>query len=92
MSAHAPTLEQAQPRDLPQPLTMVFAGLAAVGVLAFLGGLASDAETAWRAFHVNFLYFAGLSQGGLVIAAIFVIVGARWPGPIRRIAERRVGP
>ncbi len=87
MSAHAPTLEQAQPRDLPQPLTMVFAGLAAVGVLAFLGGLASDAETAWRAFHVNFLYFAGLSQGGLVIAAIFVIVGARWPGPIRRIAE-----
>ena len=87
MSADAPALERVQPRALPQPLTMVFAGLAAVGVLAFLGGLASDAATAWRAYHVNFLFFAGLAQGGLVIAAIFVIVGARWPGPVRRIAE-----
>lgn len=88
MSAEAPALiERAQPRELPQPLTMVFLALLGVGVLAFLGGLASDAETAWRAYHVNFIYFAGLAQGGLVIAAIFVIVGARWPGPIRRIAE-----
>jgi hypothetical protein len=36
---------------------------------------------------VNFLYFAGLGQGGVVIAAIFITVGAKWPGPIRRIAE-----
>jgi len=63
------------------------AALLAIGLLAFLGGLASDPATAWRAFHVNFLYFAGLGQAGAVLAAIFVIVGARWPGPVRRIAE-----
>jgi hypothetical protein len=87
VSADAPALERAQPRELPQPLTLLFAALAGLGILTFVAGLAMDAETAWRAYHVNFLYFAGLSQGGLVIVSIFVIVGARWPGPIRRIAE-----
>jgi hypothetical protein len=80
-------VERANPRSLPQPATLICAGLAALGTIAFLAGLAVDAPTAWRAFHVNFVYFAGLSQGGLVLAAVFVIVGAHWPGPVRRIAE-----
>jgi hypothetical protein len=87
VSAEAPAIERAHPRELPQPLTLVFWALTAIGLLAFVAGLVTDAETTWRAYHVNFLYFAGLSQGGLVIACIFVIVGARWPGPIHRIAE-----
>jgi len=87
VSAEAPAIEHAQPRELPQPLTLLFAGLTALGLLAFVVGVFTDPEAAWRAYHVNFLYFAGLSQGGLVIASIFVIVGARWPGPLRRIAE-----
>jgi hypothetical protein len=72
---------------LPQPLTAICAGLAGIGVLAFVIGLSSDPQTAWLAFHTNFIYFANLSQAGLVLACIFVIVGARWPGPLRRFAE-----
>jgi hypothetical protein len=79
--------ERANPRGLPQPLTTICAALVAVGIGGFLYGLANDPATAWRAFHVNFVYFAGLAQGGLVIACAFVIIGARWPGPVRRIAE-----
>lgn len=79
--------ETVHPRSLPQPLAAVCAGLAAFGALVFLAGLVVDEETAWRAFHVNYLYFAGLAQGGIVIASIFVIVGATWPGPLRRFAE-----
>jgi len=79
--------ERINPRGLPQPLASVCAVLAAIGAAAFLYGLTSDPETAWRAFHVNFVYYAGLAQGGLLLAAIFVIVGAHWPGPVRRIAE-----
>lgn len=88
MSA-APTApaEQATPRPLPTTFLAVSAALTALGVLVFFLGLASDPATTWRAFHVNYLYFGGLAQGGLVIACIFVIVGARWPGPVRRIAE-----
>ncbi len=81
-------VERANPRGLPRPLAVVCAALIAVGVLAFAAGLLSEhPETAWRAFHVNFLYYAGIAQGGLVLSCIFVIVGAVWPGPIRRIAE-----
>jgi hypothetical protein len=79
--------EAVRPSSLPQPLAAVCAGLAALGALVFVAGLFVDEDTAWRAFHVNYLYFAGLAQGGVVIASIFVIVGATWPGPLRRLAE-----
>ena len=83
----AAPVDQVAPRPLPTTLLAVSTVFTLVGVLAFFLGLANDAATAWRAFHVNYLYFAGISQGGLVIASIFVIVGARWPGPIWRITE-----
>ncbi len=87
MSAAAIAPEKANPRALPGSLLALFGGLAALGVFAFVGGLAVDADTAWRAFHVNYLYFGALAQGGVIVACAFVIVGARWPGPVRRIAE-----
>ena len=80
-------VDVASPRALPQPAATVAAALAALGLACFLYGLASDPATAWRAFHVNTLYFGGIAQGGIIIACIFTIVGARWPGPVRRIAE-----
>lgn len=87
MTDATPHPDQARPAGLPQPLTTVCLALAALGVAVFLYGLATDADTAWRAFHVNFLFYGSLAQGGLVIACIFVIVGAKWPGPVRRVAE-----
>jgi hypothetical protein len=61
--------------------------LIALGVLAFVIGLISDADTAWRAFHVNYLYWGVLAQGALVVSSAFVIVGARWPGPVRHLTN-----
>jgi Ni/Fe-hydrogenase subunit HybB-like protein len=80
-------VDRASPRALPQPAATVAAALAVLGIACFLYGLATDPATAWRAFHVNTLYFGGLAQGGIIIACIFTIVGARWPGPVRRLAE-----
>ncbi len=80
-------VDQASPRELPKNLVALASALALVGLGAFGWGLLADPETTWRAFHVNYLYFAGIAQGGLLLAAIFTIVGARWPGPVRRIAE-----
>jgi hypothetical protein len=83
-----PTLvEKANPRSLPQPLVAICAGLAVIGVFTFVYGLSSDPQTTWLAFHANFIFFATLSQAGLAIACIFQVVGARWPGPLRRFAE-----
>ncbi len=87
MSAAAGYLDQASPRSLPKAPAAVLGGLAVLGLIAFVVGLGSDPATAWRAFHVNYLYFGSMSQGGLIIACAFVIVGAKWAGPVRRIAE-----
>jgi len=87
VSSSTAVVERAHPRGVPGALRAICALLVVIGVGAFLLGLAQDAATAWRAFHVNFLFWAGLAQGGAVIACIFVTVGAKWPGPVRRIAE-----
>ena len=83
----AAPLFQANPGELPRPVIGVCALLVAIGVISFGIGLFADPETAWRAYHVNYIYFAGLSQGGLVLACALVIVGAKWAGPVRHIAE-----
>lgn len=83
----APAAEQAHPREIPRGLLATCLVLMAFGAIAFLAGIWSNADNAWRAFHVNYLFFGALAQGGVVVACVFVIVGAKWPGPVRRIAE-----
>lgn len=87
MSAAAAYVDQASPRSLPKAPLALFGTLTVVGIISFLGGLVSDPETTWRSFHVNTLYFGAMSQGGLIISVAFTIVGAKWAGPIKRIAE-----
>ena len=77
----------AKPRDLPGVLVGACGLLIAVGAAAFAFGLASDVTTTWRAFHVNFLYFGTISQAAIVLASALIIVGARWAGPVRHVAE-----
>ena len=78
---------QANPRGIPTPLLGLCGLLIVIGLAAFIAGLMTDAATAWRAFHVNFIYFACLAQGGIVLGSALVIVGARWAGPVRHVAE-----
>lgn len=66
----------------------VFAGLAAVGVAAFvLGARGERAEEAWQLFLVNFLFWTGVAQGGLVFSCILRITNARWGRGLLRISE-----
>ena len=87
MSSRATAGERANPGALPQPLFNICLGLIAVGAAAFGGGLLNNPQTAWLAFHSNFVFFTMLSCGGLALAAAYSIVGATWPGPYRRFAE-----
>jgi Ni/Fe-hydrogenase subunit HybB-like protein len=75
-------------RPLPAWLVPLLTILAIVGTVGFTilvrGG--SHAR-AWRAFHVNWLYWTGLSQAGILFAATQVISKSRWSHSLRRIAE-----
>ena len=87
MSAVASAAERANPGVLPQPFFNICLALVVVGVVSFIGGLTSDPQTAWLAYHANFIFFTMMACGGLVLTAIYSIVGARWPGPYKRFAE-----
>ena len=87
MSAVQTAAERANPGALPQPVFNLCLAAIVVGVVSFIGGVASDPQTAWLAFHSNFIFFTMMSAGGLVLTAIYSIVGAHWPGPYRRFAE-----
>ena len=87
MSSSSVAVEKAAPRGLPQPLTTVCAALAVLGIASFVYGLNTDKQTTWLSFQANFIYFAMLSQAGVILSCIFTIVNAEWPGPLRRISE-----
>ncbi|MCY4075452.1 MAG: hypothetical protein OXH04_08500, partial [Acidobacteria bacterium] len=66
----------------------VLLGLAALGGVAFLYGIViGDAGRAWQALLVNFLFFGGLAQAGVVFSCILQVTSARWGRPIKRVAE-----
>ncbi len=90
MSAHAlrdDVLRRLE-RPLPPLLRPALAVLALVGAVAFVVMAAGPgAARAWRAYHVNWLFWSGLSQAGVIFAAAQIATEARWSHPIRRMAE-----
>jgi len=72
---------------LPPGARRLLLGLAALGGFAFLAGLALDGIRAWQALLVNFLFFGGLAQAGVVLSCILQVTSARWGRPLKRVAE-----
>ena len=48
-------------------------------------------ETFWQAYLVNFIFWMGIAQGAVVLAATLDITGARWGNRYRRIARSFAG-
>ena len=71
------------------PIVAVSAILALIGVAGFVVGVMTETEPhAWQAFLVNFLFFFGVAQGGVMISGAFYLTQARWGGPgAYRLAE-----
>ncbi|MFQ5697453.1 MAG: hypothetical protein ACE5IL_04110 [Myxococcota bacterium] len=75
------------PRSLPRTSTLVFSAFAGIGVLTFILGLGGNADRTYRVFLHNWLLWAALAQGALVLSCAFRLTHAGWQGPIQRIAE-----
>ncbi len=89
-NGHAPSRSElaalaAQPT--PPGVKRAAAVAAAVGLVVFLAYLYIDADRAWRAFHVNWLFFAGISSAGVTLAAVQRISTARWSREVIRMVE-----
>ena len=65
--------------------------LAVIGAVLFVLALAGEGGVrAWHAFHVNWLYFTGLSAGSLALVAVHKIANAKWSGVIIRFSQATV--
>lgn len=75
------------PRSLPSGIKNAALALIGLGVLAAGYGFMTDANRTGGAFIVNFMYWMGIAQGGMMFAVAHVITKGRWGRPIKRMAE-----
>jgi Ni/Fe-hydrogenase subunit HybB-like protein len=65
--------------------------LAAVGAALFVVAVSGgNGPRAWHAFHVNWLFFTGLTAGSLALTAVHKTANAKWSGVIIRFSEATV--
>ena len=74
-------------RELPKSLKTGTMVTLIVGALVFIIGLFVDPDRAWRAFHMNWLFFAALTQAGCTFVAVQRITTARWSRHVIRFME-----
>jgi len=68
--------------------TVVFASLALVGMIAFLLGISGgQAQRAWQAYLINYVFWSGLSFGAVLFVAVLNMSDAMWGRPLKRLAE-----
>ena len=77
----------ASSKPLPATLKTVFLALAIIGAIVFIAGAIVAPDRAWSAFHANWLFFASLSQAGVVFVAVQRITTARWSRAVIRFME-----
>lgn len=65
----------------------VLLALVVLGTAVFLGGLFVDASRTWQIMYVNFLFWSGLAQGGVVVSGVYRMTNSHWSEPFRGIAE-----
>jgi len=75
------------PREVPQKVKLLGILLVMVGVVATGIGMGTAHDRTLATFVINFCYWAGIAQGGFMLAAILVITTGRWGRPLNRISE-----
>jgi hypothetical protein len=89
MSHQIAELRDYPPRRLeawPKGAMIAAAVFVVLGVIALVAGLVADPGRVWRAWVFNWIYFAGIAQGAVVLTAVVGITRGIWSRPIRRIA------
>jgi hypothetical protein len=97
ISSHQPaSLGAAAARPLREPVQLNWAPLNTLGIVLALIGIVGlivaliigRSQRVWQIWLVNFLFFNGIAQGGIVCSAAFYLTQARWAGSTHyRMAE-----
>ena len=72
----------------PNPRTrLIWAICVLVGIGSFAYLLMTQPLRAWGSYAINTIFFLGLAEGAVTVAATIRLTNGRWAGPIQRIAE-----
>jgi hypothetical protein len=74
-------------REVPSWVTTLTRAMFGIGLVVFIVGVIVAPDRAWRAWHANWLFFAGLTSGGMTIVAVQRITTARWSRHVIRFME-----
>ena len=88
--AHVLTREEilsATARPIGRGVKLASAIFAVIGALVFVFGAIRGDHRAWHALHVNWLFFASISQAAIALVAVQRITTARWSRPVVRFLE-----
>ncbi len=78
-------------RPIPSWARPVFGACAVLGAVVFvILAMKADPNRAWRIYHLNWLYWTGLAQAGVLFGAVTTVAKGRWAVPLRRMAEASV--
>lgn len=81
-------LVQMDTRLLPPRTRIACYVVSLVGLGTFVyGAVAGEAVRAWETLLVNFLFWSGIAQAGVVLSALLQVTSARWGRPLKRVAE-----
>ena len=88
MAHNAHTTEIPVRRLDPTPPALAMTGLVltVLGAIVFAAALLTDADRAWRAYLVGWLYTFGIAQGAVMLAVVVTIAKGLWSRTIRRFA------
>ncbi|NOY26242.1 MAG: hypothetical protein GXP62_10260 [Oligoflexia bacterium] len=75
------------PRTVPGPVKAAAGAGIVIGLATFGYGMATHKDLALAGFVTNFMFWAGVAQGGLMLAVAMTLAKARWGRPLKRFAE-----
>ena len=78
----------APPNEYPRALIQTLRIFVALGLLALVAGLLGfQSQRVWMSYLVNFCFWSGLAQAGVVFSAAYRLTNGTWGETIRRVAE-----
>ncbi len=70
----------------------ILAAMIVLGAASFLYLInGQHPEKAWQAYHINFLLWSAIAQGGLLFSIVMHLCKARWSGPLAGLSEAFAG-
>ena len=59
----------------------------AIGMISFAYLFVTQPQRAWGSYAINVIFWLGIAQGGVTLAAAIRLTNGKWAGPIQRIGE-----